>query len=167
VTLDSLHCPQYGEAGADWLFAPHHGDIGVDGVLLSMDGVYEVSGKFLKTTIIELKSLQEKQRFLEAQIESRQNQWAKTFEMSQAVDGHMGTVIVEALHTALIKSWTRTKARIVRLRQCYKAVKRALRRRQWMVFARLTSSEKVWYLLHGTHPPEAQDIELPFGGVLA
>jgi hypothetical protein len=137
-----------------------------DGVLLSTDGVYEVSGKFLHDTTIEMKLLQEKQCLLDAQLESLRTQRAEAFEIYRVTDGRMPTVTLEALHTFLTKKWTHTKARIVRLRRCYKAVKRALRRRQWTVFARLTSSEKVWYLLHGTHPPEAQYLELPFGGVL-
>jgi len=137
------------------------------GAALPSAASVEVSGAYLKSTIVELKSLRNTQRALDTTIESMEKRWASFCKDLEVSTAFFQTVIIEKLHCQLVRRWARTKTRILTLSRRIKAIKRAMRQRQRAVFVGLTETKKAWYLLHGAHPPEAQFLraELLFGGV--
>jgi hypothetical protein len=122
----------------------------------------EVSGSALKHYMDQLTWVRNAQRALEARIEAAQKQWEESNKIPVIFpDGTSRTLVLSTLMRDLVVAKVR-KAKVaqqtIRLVRCVRAIKRAMRRRQRIVLARFTQSERVWYLLHGTHPPEAQSI---------
>jgi hypothetical protein len=140
----------------------------------------EVSGRKLHELGHELRLYRRRQHVLRAKIESSlvgktlgddyrrlaarffaQN----TSEAARALDDYLQTLGI--ILSELLNKLADASFKIVKLSRCFKALKRAMRKRQRLAFCGLTISKKVWYLMHGSHPPKARlDFNhlLPFGG---
>lgn len=125
------------------------------------------SGHALSGALLEFDALKETQRLLDAQLQLASITRGLVVRLYEA---ELVDMLASRVSDALSLAKWRVVNKRIRLKRRIKALKRDMRTRQHNVFIRLSDSDRIWYLFHGTHPPEAQCVfgtQIASGGVRA